>query len=445
MYHPSSPTDEQNLLKAIGVAQFDDLIPTLPKKHVNPGLGLPKSLSELENTNVVTSLSEKNGRPLSFLGGGAYDHFIPSAVSALTSRGEFSTAYTPYQAEASQGTLQTIFEFQSMVAEIFGMDIANASLYDGATALAEAALVAIRHTGRSVLLVPDAIHPHHRRVLDTYLTETGTAKLVTVACPQGILDPHDLDFKLSQHQEAVAALLFQTPNFFGCLEDGSLLSKKAHAAGALFIVSSNPVSLGLLQSPGEMDADIAVGEGQPLGIPVSFGGPYVGLFACKKEFMRKMPGRLCGQTVDVDGKPGFVLTLQAREQHIRREKANSNICTNQNLCATAFAIHTSLLGPEGLRDLAELNLQLSHYAAEQVSKIPGYKLAFKGPFFNEFVLETPSDAEALHKKALDLGVLAGFPLKSMFPTLAHHLLINVTEKKSKDDIDRLVSVLRSLA
>ncbi len=443
MFHPNSQTDEKELLEAIGVARFEDLVKNVPAKHLNPGLGLPNNKTEIERTVALQALANKNLSPLTFLGAGAYDHFIPAAVPAITFRGEFATAYTPYQPEASQGTLQTIFEFQSLVAEIYGMDLANASLYDGASALAEAALVAFRHTERPVLLIPDALHPHYRRTLETYFSENSAYKIVVIACLNGVIDQNDFDAKLKTYKDQVAGVVVQTPNFFGHLEDGFVAAEKAHAAGALLIASSNPLALGLIAPPGEFNADIAVGDGQPLGLPVSFGGPYVGLFTCKKEFMRKAPGRLCGKTVDVDGKTGFVLTLQAREQHIRREKANSNICTNQNLCATAFTINTSMLGPEGLRELAELNLQLAHYAAGQLSSIPGYKIAFSAPFFNEFVLETPVEAEGLHKKLLERGILLGLPLKNYFPKLDHHLLINVTEKKSKDDIDRLASVLRS--
>jgi glycine dehydrogenase subunit 1 len=444
MFHPNSSADEKKLLDACGVASFEDLIRRLPKKHLNPGLGLPNEMPEMDLTRNLSDLANKNGQPLSFLGAGAYDHFVPAAVGAIVSRGEFATAYTPYQPEASQGTLQVIFEFQSMVAEIFGMDIANASLYDGATALAEAALVAFRHTDRHVLLIPESLHPHYRRTLETYFVGNTPYKLVTVACPKGVVDFADFDLKLDQNKDQVAGVVIQTPNFFGCIEDGAALTVKAHQAGALSIVSANPLALGVLASPGEYDADIAVGDGQPLGLSISFGGPYVGLFACKKEFMRKMPGRICGKTVDVDGKEGYVLTLQAREQHIRREKANSNICTNQNLCATAFTVHTAMLGPDGFRELAELNLQLAHYAAEELNRVPGFKVKFNAPFFNEFVLETPFEGETLQKKLLDLGILAGLPLKSFFPTLDHHLLVNVTEKKSKEDVDRLVSVLRSV-
>lgn len=444
MYQPNSPSDEQGLLDAIGVKSFDDLIRRLPTRHVNPGLGLPKEMSELDVTRHLSELAAKNSQPLSFLGAGAYDHFTPAVPSALASRGEFATAYTPYQPEASQGTLQVIFEFQSMVAEIYGLDVANASLYDGASALAEAALVAFRHTDRTVLLVPDALHPHHRRTLDTYFADTSAYKIVTVACPRGTIDMGDLEAKMSANQGKVAGIVIQTPNFFGCLENGRAVADAAHAVEALAIAVSNPLALGLVSPPGEWNADIAVGDGQPLGLPVSFGGPYVGLFACKKEFTRKMPGRICGQTVDVDGKTGYVLTLQAREQHIRREKANSNICTNQNLCATTFTMHTAMLGPDGLRDLAELNLQLAHYAAAQLAKLPGFKLAFDAPFFNEFVLEVAGDVDAMHKKLIDLGILAGLPLKMFYPKLDRHLLINVTERKSKGDIDRLVSAVGSL-
>jgi glycine dehydrogenase subunit 1 len=324
------------------------------------------------------------------------------------------------------------------------MEMANASLYDGATALAEAVLVALRHTDRHTVLIPDALHPHYKRTLETTFMGAENIKLITVACPNGTIDSADLDAKLKANEGLVAAVIIQNPNFFGCLEDGSLISEKAHAAGALLIASSNPLSCGVISPPGEYDADIAVGDGQPLGLPIEFGGPYVGLFACKKDLMRKIPGRICGQTVDADGKTGYVLTLQAREQHIRREKANSNICTNQNLCATAFTVNTSLLGPEGLRELAELNLQLAHYAAQQLSSVPGFKLKFTAPFFNEFVLELPVDAEAAQKKLLEVGILAGLPLKPFFPTLDRHLLVNVTEQKTKADIDRLVSALRSV-
>jgi glycine dehydrogenase subunit 1 len=444
MFQPNSQLDEQELLKKIGVPAFDSLVQRIPKKHLNPGLGLKNEMSEIDISRTITNLANKNIQPLSFIGAGAYDHFVPAVVNAIASRGEFATAYTPYQPEASQGTLQTIFEFQSMVAEIYGMDIANASLYEGATALVEAALVAFRHTERTILLIPDALHPHYRRTLETYFLENTPYKLITVACPHGIVDATDFDNKLSQYGDQVAGFVLQTPNFFGCLEDGEMYSQKIHEKGGLLIVSSNPLSLGLITPPGEYGADIAVGEGQPLGLSLSYGGPYVGLFSCKTEFMRKMPGRICGQTVDVDGKTAYVLTLQAREQHIRREKANSNICTNQNLCATAFTIHTSMLGPDGLRELAELNLQLAHYAASELSRIPGIKLKFNAPFFNEFVLETSQDAEQVVKKCLEMGVLPGLALKNFFPALDHHLLINVTEQKTKEEIDRLVSVLRSI-
>lgn len=445
MFHPNSPTDEKELLETIGVSSFEALLPRLPKKHLNPGLGLPNGASEMELTRALQELAAKNGQPLSFLGAGSYNHFVSAVVPALAGRGEFATAYTPYQPEASQGTLQTIFEFQSLVAEIYGMNIANASLYDGATALAEAVLVALRQTERHTVLIPDALHPHSRRTLETYFLGSEAIKFVTVACPQGTMDAADLDAKLAAHKDGIAAVIVQNPNFFGCLEDGETIGKKAHAAGALLIASANPLSCGIISPPGEYDADIAVGDGQPLGLPVEFGGPYVGLFACKTELMRKIPGRICGKTLDVDGKTAFVLTLQAREQHIRREKANSNICTNQNLCATAFTINTSLLGPDGLRDLAELNLQLAHYAAQQLSSLPGFKLAFPAaPFFNEFVMELPFDAETAQKKLLDLGILAGLPLKSFYAKLDRHLLVNVTEQKSKADIDRLVTAFRSL-
>ncbi|MFN0118341.1 MAG: aminomethyl-transferring glycine dehydrogenase subunit GcvPA [Elusimicrobiota bacterium] len=445
MYHSTSSTDEKKLLDAIGVSSFKELVKKVPSKYLNPGLGLQNGLSEMELTQQLTDLSQKNQTPLSFLGAGAYDHFVSAVVPALAGRGEFSTAYTPYQPEASQGTLQTIFEFQSIVAELYGMEVANASLYDGASALAEAALVSFRQTERKTLFIPDSLHPHYRRTLETYFQENTGYKLVLVgANSQGTIDLDDLQNKLKAHEGQVAGVVLQTPNFFGCLEEGEIISKIAHEAGALCIAACNPIAMGLISPPGEFGADIAVGEGQPLGLPVSFGGPYLGLFACKKELVRKIPGRICGKTVDVDGKEAYVLTLQAREQHIRREKANSNICTNQNLCATSFTIQASLLGPEGLKELAELNLQLAHYAADQVAQLPGYKLKFPAPFFNEFVVETPFDGELLQKKMLDLNILAGLPLKIFYPKLENHLLINVTERRSKTEIDRLISALRSM-
>lgn len=276
MFHPNSPTDEKQLLDAIGVSSFDDLIRRLPKKHVNPGLGLANEMTEMDITRLLSDMSNKNSQPLSFLGGGSYDHHIPAVVSALAGRGEFATAYTPYQPEASQGTLQTIFEFQSLVAEIYGMDIANASLYDGATALAEAALVAFRHTERNVLIIPDALHPHSRRTLETYFLENTPYKLVTVACPQGTIDSADFKAKLEASKDQVAGVVVQTPNFFGCLEDGEAIAALTHEAGALLIASCNPLAMGIVAPPGEFGADIAVGDGQPLGLSVSFGGPYVG-------------------------------------------------------------------------------------------------------------------------------------------------------------------------
>jgi glycine dehydrogenase subunit 1 len=359
-------------------------------------------------------------------------------VWALALRGEFATAYTPYQPEASQGTLQSIYEFQTMVCELFGMDVANASMYDGANAAAEACLLAFRHTGRPEILLPETVHPLTRRVIGTYLAHSG-ARIVPVKSDDGVVSIDSLKESLS---DKTAAVFLQTPNFFGCLEDAPEVSRLAHAAGALMLVSSYPLALGMIAPPGEYGADIAVGEGQPLGLPLGYGGPYVGLFACKTELMRKMPGRVVGRTLDTEGRRAFVLTLQAREQHIRREKATSNICTNQALCALAATIHMSLLGKEGFRHLSNLNFQKAHYAAAELKK-RGFAPTFNRPFFNEFAVKCPASPEKIVERLAQKRVLAGLPLGQYYPDLKDHLLVCVTEIKTKADIDQFAEMLKT--
>jgi len=373
-----------------------------------------------------------------FLGGGAYDHFIPAVVDAVAGRSEFYTAYTPYQAEASQGSLQVGFEFQTLICELTGLDVANASLYDGGSAVAEAALMARALTDRSgQVLVAESVHPEYRQVLATYLENLGT-RLVTLPTPHGFLDPDDVKKKLD---DTTAAVVVQHPNFFGCLEEVEAISAAAKANGALFIVSYDPISLGLLKKPGDYGADIAVAEGQCLGNPLMYGGPYLGLLACRQEHMRKVPGRLVGQTTDRRGQRCWVLTLQTREQHIRREKATSNICTNQALLALRAAVYLTALGPKGLRETAELCARKAHYAAAELAKVPGVKLAFDRPFFKEFVMRIPGDIFALLARLADDGCLAGLPLLRHYTELENGIAVSVTEKRTKAEIDALKALL----
>ena len=364
MFVPHTIEDERAMLDSIGVDCFEDLLTRLPSSLLRPKYDLPTSMTELELVRHIDALAKRDTLAHSYLGAGAYEHFVPAAVWALAMRGEFSTNYTPYQPEASQGTLQSIHEFQSLVCELLGMEVANASMYDGASAAAEACLLALRHTGRSTVLVPGTLHPHTLRVVQTYLAQSG-ARVENLPCPEGVLRGGALKRALG---DDTAALLIQSPNFFGCTEDGHELSSLIHEAGGLLIASVYPTALGMFAPPGEYDADIAVAEGQPLGLPLSFGGPYVGLMACKMSLVRKMPGRLVGETADVSGKRGYVLTLQAREQHIRRERSTSNICTNQALCALACTIYMALTGKTGLEQLAHLNFQKAHYAAAELER-----------------------------------------------------------------------------
>ena len=427
------------MLESIGVGSLDDLFAQIPESvRLKKPLHVPAALSEIELTQHMAELAGKNRPAVCFLGGGSYDHFVPAVVDTIAGRGEFYTAYTPYQAEASQGSLQAFFEYQTLICQLTGMDVSNASLYDGGSAVAEAALMAITATGRhGPVLVAECVHPEYRSVLHTYLANL-EAEPLTLPAPAGVLDPDTLKKAMSVQTSCV---IVQHPNFFGCLEDVQALAEIAHAKGALFVVSVDPISLGLLKRPGDYGADIVIAEGQALGTPMQFGGPYLGILACKEQFVRKMPGRLVGQTVDRNGKRCWVLTLQTREQHIRREKATSNICTNQGLMALKAAVYLAALGPQGLKETAELCMRKAHYAAEQLCKIAGVRLRFQRPFFKEFTLAVPGDVSALLTRLLAAGHHAGLRLGRWYPALADCLSVAVTEKRTREEIDGLAAAL----
>ena len=435
-YIPNTDTDRAEMLSEIGVSSIDDLFETIPQAlHLQGELNIPPRLNQIALTRHLSSLAKKNVHAddvSCFLGAGVYDHYVPPTVAAITGRSEFFTAYTPYQPELSQGMLQSIFEFQTLLCQLFAMDVANASMYDGATALAEAAIMAADLTGRKRLAVFGTVHPAYREVVETYLRPMGL-EIDVVSGGDGV-------------GEATAALVVQQPNFFGNVQDMQTLADTAHAQGALLIACVDPISLGLLKPPGEYGADIAVGEGQGLGCPMGYGGPLLGLFACKKEFMRRLPGRIVGQTLDADGKRAFVMTLRTREQDIRRERATSNICTNEALYALAATVYLATMGPGGLRQVAELCVQKAHYAAAEIAKVPGFSLAFPDkPFFKEFVVKTPQPPQEIIQALLSQGILAGLPLNDLYPDMGDSLLVCVTEQRTKDEIDALVAALRSLA
>ena len=441
MFFPHTDAERKSMLETIGVQRIEDLFKDVPAAHRFPDLKLPPALTEMEAMAGMQDLawSNESARDLvCFLGAGAYNHYIPAAVDMLLRRGEFYTAYTPYQPEISQGTLQAIFDYQSLIVALTGMDVSNASHYDGATAVAEAVTMAyaqFRGKRLKVVLSP-TLHPHYRQTVHTYNHGTELVFAGENADlrdgPQALLPLIDGD---------TALVIVQYPDFFGRVYDYTALAEATHAAGALLAVAVNPLSLGLLKSPGEFGADIVVGEGQSLGIPLSFGGPYLGIFATRKEYVRKMAGRLVGETVDNRGQRAYVLTLTAREQHIRREKATSNICTNQGLMALASAIYLSLLGKHGLRQVAELCYHKAHYAARLLDRLPGYQLWSQEPFFHEFVLGCPAPVQEINSHLLEHGILGGYDLGQDYPELKNHMLIAVTEMNSKEDIDELIEVL----
>ncbi|MBI4637330.1 MAG: aminomethyl-transferring glycine dehydrogenase subunit GcvPA [Candidatus Rokubacteria bacterium] len=440
-YIPNTPGEQSQMLAVIGARSIEDLLARVPPKaRLARPLALGGALAEMDLIRAMRALAAENADAdayTCFLGAGAYDHYVPSPINHLISRGEFFTAYTPYQPEASQGTLRTIYEYQTMIAELTGMDVANASIYDGGSALAEAVLMAHAVTGRGEVLLADGVNPLHRRVAATYAEGPGV-RLRQVPAPDGVLD---LDATRRLCGGSTAALAIQTPNFYGCLEDVAAAAEVAHGAGALLIVAADPVNLGVLEAPGRQGADIAVGEGQALGVPMSFGGPSLGVFAAREELVRRMPGRLVGATVDRDGRRGFVLTLQTREQHIRRAKATSNICTNVALCALMGTIYLAIVGRQGLARVGELSTAKAHYAAERLTAIPGVSLRFAAPFFKEFTLRLPKPPERVVARLLRQRILGGVPLKRFERRLGDCLLVAVTEKRTREEIDVLAQAL----
>ncbi|MBI5191567.1 MAG: aminomethyl-transferring glycine dehydrogenase subunit GcvPA [Nitrospirae bacterium] len=438
-YIPNTPDDRTAMLAAIGAGSFAELISGVPAELLlKAPLRLPPALTEPELMSELGAMAASNVDTASnacFLGAGAYDHFIPSVIGHLATRAEFATSYTPYQAEVSQGTLQATFEYQSMVCELTGMEAANASMYDGASATAEAALMAQRVTKRAEVAVSTAVHPHYRKALRTYMRGIGSPVLeLPYSSGEGVTD---LDAMRADVTGSTAAVIIQYPNFFGCIEDVAEAAKIAHDKGALLVVIADPIALGLLKSPGELGADIAVGEGQPLGKSLSFGGPYLGLFACREEHLRQMPGRVVGETVDAIGKRGYVLTLQAREQHIKRERATSNICTNEALIALMAAIYMAAMGKSGIRRVAGLCVQKSHYALDELVKRPGVTRAFSAPFFKEFAVKTAKGVGPVNKRLLKQNIIGGLDLGAHYPELKGRMLVAVTEKRTKEEIDRL--------
>lgn len=444
-YLPMTEADRREMLEVLGIQSVDQLFDDIPESvRFQGSLNIPKSMSEPVLTRHMKQLAGKNlslDQYPSFLGAGAYEHYIPSVVDHVISRSEFYTAYTPYQPEISQGELQAIFEFQSMICELTGMEVANSSMYDGVTALAEAAGVASAVARKNKVLISRAVHPEARQILFTQAEGLGL-EVQEIPCRDGVTDLKELE-KASDAD--TAAVIVQSPNFFGNLEDLSRVEPIAHAHKGLFIVSANPISLGLLKPPGEYGADIVVGDAQPMGIPVQFGGPHCGFFAVTRKLMRKVPGRIVGQTTDEDGVRGFVLTLQAREQHIRREKATSNICSNQALNALAASVWMTALGKKGLQQLAKLNLDKAHYARKRLSQVAGVTPLFDRPFFNEFALHLDRPVAEVNRKLLEAGIIGGYDLARDYPELENAVLIAVTDMRTREEIDELVRVLEGLA
>ena len=445
-YLPHTPEDIVEMLQAVGAGRLDDLFSTVPDgcfRH--EALDLPEPLTEWELNAHMKALSREGEKvpdggpfPQVFLGAGRYDHYIPETVGYLLGRSEFSTAYTPYQPELSQGTLQSIYEYQTLTARLLGMEAANASLYDGASALAEGLLMAIRIRRKKRVAISRAIHPHYRQVVQTYL---GPAGIETVELPY--LENGRTDLSGLEGVEDLAAVAVQSPNFFGCIEDLSGIGDICRESNALLVMTfTEPLAYGILKNPGSQGAHIACGEGQSFGIPQWFGGPGLGMFACKKKYMRNMPGRLVGQTEDKQGRRGFVLTLATREQHIRREKATSNICTNSSLCALSAAMHMASLGRTGIKALARLNYDKTGYLKQALGKA-GYRISFDSPCFNEFVIECPPGFDETYHRLLKKNVVAGLPLSSYYPELANRYLICVTETKTKGEMDAFVKEIAS--
>lgn len=440
-YCPNTENEQQEMLAAIGLPSVEDLFAPIPTELRAKSFALPVGMSEFETYDRMKTVAGQNaGSIVNFIGGGFYEHIIPAAIDHLSGRAEFYTAYTPYQPECSQGTLQALFEYQSAICRMTGLDVSNASLYDGATACAEAVMMALRATGRKRILVDACVSPFSREVLKTYLFNLDI-DIVEIPPLQGALDKAAISRLLDN---TIAGVLVQNPNFFGSIDDFSSLASEIHGFGALLIASVYPVALGILKSPGEMGVDIAIGDGQSLGNPLSFGGPTFGFIAARKAFIRNMPGRIVGETVDKNGKRGFVLTLQAREQHIKRHKATSNICSNQGLCALRGLIFLTTLGRSGLVELAQLNRDKGEYAKAALTGIRGVTLLQTQPTFNEFTLLLPKAAAPVAAALLKTGVAAGVPAGEYYAGLENGLIVTVTEKRSKAEIDRLARALQEV-
>ncbi len=440
-YITNTPQEVEQMLKGIGVKNIDALFSDIAPSHRPKSFDLPQGLCEYEVVRHVTALSLKNNVHVTpFIGGGYYDHYIPSAVPALTSRGEFYTAYTPYQPECAQGTLQALFEYQSSMCALTGMEVSNASLYDGGTALYEAMMMAIRITGRNKVIMDGGVSPIYRKILKTY-THHLSYQFEETPVVQGQSHREEI-YRLLDKDTAV--IILQNPNFFGAIDDLTDIIEKAHKVGALAIVSVYPISLGLLKTPADMGADIVTGEGQSLGLPLNFGGPYLGFMCTRKKYIRKMPGRIVGETVDSKGRRCFVNTLQAREQHIRREKATSNICTNVSLCALQAAIFMAVVGKNGLKEMAQLNLDKAEYTKQLLSKIKGVEVKRSAPTFNEFTVYLPKDASEVVAAMMKKGFAAGFPLGRYYPGMERYLLVAVTEKRTKVEIERYAKAMQEV-
>ena len=444
-YIQNTPEDRRSMLARIGVASVEELFAHIPAEvRLRRPLQIPPAMGEMELQRHLERLAARNcsaNDAICFLGGGAYDHFIPSVVDAVAGRSEYYTAYTPYQAEASQGTLQAIYEYQTLMCQLTGMEVANASLYEGGSAVAEAVLMALGLTRRAgEVLIAESVHPEYRATLSTYAANLH-CRVRVLLTPDGFLDPDDLRAAVT---DSTVCVVVQSPNFFGHLEEMQALGEVARKVGALFIAAFDPISLGLLKRPGDYGADIAVAEGQGLGVPLSYGGPYLGILTCRQEHVRKIPGRLVGETTDRNGKRCWVLTLQPREQHIARAKATSNICTNQGLLALRATVFLAALGPQGLRETAELCVRKAHYAAAELCKLPGVSLRFSTPFAKEFTLCLPRDATPVLARLRAVGYLAGLPLGRWYTELSNCVTIAVTEKRTKEEIDGLVAAYRAV-
>ena len=446
-YIPNSPEEREEMLEIVGLKSADELFRSIPSDvQLNRALKITEPLAEPEVIGAMEALAARNTATIkpSFLGAGVYSHYSPTIVDHLIQRSEFFTSYTPYQPEISQGTLQYIFEFQTLVCQLTGMDVANASMYDGSTAMAEAFLMAQRITRKDKVVIAETVHPEYLQVAKTY-TQHGGLTVDTVHFDKET--GRVLDDELNKLDDQTAAFVVQSPNFFGCVEDLQKLADKAHAVGALFIVVvTEAISFGLLKSPGACGADIVVAEGQSFGIPMNFGGPHLGLFACSEKYVRQMPGRLAGVAYDKDGKRGFVLTLATREQHIRRDKATSNICTNQGLIALAATIYMEAMGKKGLQEVAMQNAQKAAYAKKQIAAISGFEIPFSSPTFNEFVVRAPKNAnEILEKLRTDKNIIGGLPLSWHYDDFSNDFLVCVTETNTKEQIDNFVEGLKSVS